>query len=150
MPSAVHERVRCPRRLLNCEWRLRYARAFHYLDELRGLLLIRSYLYKDKDRQVTGQRLLTRSRSIIGGISAKVNTTVARYRLTRAALAKLAPPLLQLTWDNELRELADTDVVGLSWMDAEGSEGRRSLTWIWRIHGSVSGDMDERSREGQY
>lgn len=150
LPSAVLEHIRCPQRLLSCEWRLRYARAFHYLDDLRGLLLIRSCLYKEKDRQITGQRLLTRSRAIISSVSTKVNAAVARYRHTRSALAKLAPPLLHLTWDVELRELADSDIVGLSWMDAEGAEGRRTLTWIWRIHGSVSGDVDERTREGQY
>lgn len=149
LPSAVLELVRCPHRLLTCEWRLRYARAYHHLDELRSVLLIRSYLYKDKDRQVTGQRQLTRSQAIISSVSSKVDAAAARYRHTRNALAKLAPTLLQLTWHTELRELADSDVVGLSWMDSEGGEGRRQLTWIWRIHGSVSGEMDERTREGK-
>ena len=52
----------------------------HHLDELRGLLLLRSYLGRDGDRHVTGNRMLTRSRGVIESVSSKVNAVVARYR----------------------------------------------------------------------
>jgi hypothetical protein len=148
LPSEVLNDIRCPRRLMSCEWRLRWIRAFHHLDELRGLLLLRSYLCRDKDRRVSGNRMLTRSRAVIESVSSKINAAVDRYRQTRAAVARLAPPLLELTWSQQLRELEDSDVMGLSWMH-DGGEGRKQVTWIWKVHGSISGEgLDERSREG--
>jgi hypothetical protein len=90
--------------------------------------------------------MLTRSCALIESVSIKVNAVVAQYCQTHAALTKLMPLLLEVTWSDRLRDLADSDVTGLSWMDDGGAEGRKQVTWIWKVHGSISEDgMDKQS-----
>ncbi|KAF8236839.1 hypothetical protein L208DRAFT_1199117, partial [Tricholoma matsutake] len=80
----------------------------------------------------------TRSCTVIELVSIWVNAAVARYRQSCAALEKLVPLLLEVTWSNQLHDLADSDVAGLSWMDGSHAEGRKQVTWIWKVHGSIS------------
>lgn len=93
--------------------------------------------------------MLTRSRAVIELVSIQVNVAVDCQ--SRATLEKLALLLLEVTWSNQLHDLADSDVAGLSWMDGGYAEGRKQVTWIWKVHGSISEEgMDKHSREGTF
>jgi hypothetical protein len=59
LPSETLGVCACDRHLLKYEWQFRYAQAEASLDDLRGLLLMRSMLYKSKDRYSRGQRQQT-------------------------------------------------------------------------------------------
>lgn len=51
--------------LLKYEWQLHYSQALDLLADIRRLLLLSSQLYKSKDRHARGQRMVTRSVSLI-------------------------------------------------------------------------------------
>jgi hypothetical protein len=49
---------------------------------------------------------------------------------------RLAPTLLETTWEGTLRPLLDDDVHIMTAAQVEGvSEGRRTMSWIWRTTG---------------
>lgn len=64
--------------------------------------------------------------------------TFLRYewqlRLTHALL-------LESSWQTKLQPLNEDDLSGLSSMDDSRSEGRKKLSWIWKVQGM---DMDDR------
>jgi hypothetical protein len=147
LPSQVTSICR-ERRLLWYEWRLRYSQALDLLSELRRLLLLSSQLYKSKNLHARGQQMITRSLSLILGVDQRIKGSVGRYRLTRAALAKLADPLLESTWEENLQPLLDEDVRTLTAAQVEGvSEGRHTMSWIWRTTGV--GDSSAGMQEGK-
>lgn len=101
---------------------------------------MRSMLLKSKNRHMRGQRQQTRSLGILDGVQQRINAAAARYRRIREALVKLSTPLLESLWEKKLLPLNDTDLVGLTSMDDTGSEGRKKLSWIWKVQGL---DMDD-------
>lgn len=144
LPSEVIGRVACDRRLQRYEWRLRQAQAHDLLHDIRRHLLIRTQLYKSKDLHSRGQRHQTKSITALNSIQSRVDDGVARYRQTRRALVNLAGVLLETSWENTLRPLADEDVRGLDvGQDEETSEGRRVLSWIWRTEGVGDGGAED-------
>jgi hypothetical protein len=118
------------------EWDFRYAQAQEALNELRGFLLLYSHMLKSKDRHIRGQRLLTRSVKLLSDVESKVQGSASKYRRIWEALEALSPALLQTTWKKILRPLDTSDVRGLSSMDDSQSEGRKRLSWIWKVHGT--------------
>jgi hypothetical protein len=138
LPSAVMDKVSCDNLLLEHEWRLRYAQAHDYLEDLRNHLLLRTQLYRFKDRFAFGQRAGTRSHTAIAGLEAKIAADAARYRRQRAALLRLGPCLGYAGWETMLRPLEDTDLTGFG----DGTEGRRILSWIWRVSSSGNATAD--------
>ena len=142
--------VRSDRRLLKYEWRLRFAQALDLLGELRRLLLLSSQLFKSKDRHVRGQRMLTRSQSLINSVSNKIKACTLRYREIHAALHVLAKPLLETTWTTTLQPLLDDDVRAISVAQADiMGKGRQSISWIWRTTSAAQASDVEGMQEGQ-
>ncbi|KAJ3509357.1 hypothetical protein NLJ89_g5259 [Agrocybe chaxingu] len=136
LPSQTHETVTYSLLFLRLEWQLRYAHAHTVLNDLRGQLLMRSMMYKSKERHSRGQRQQTRSTKLLGNVSAKINNTAERYRHIRTALVSLATPLVEVSWERELCVLQDSDLLGLTSLDDDGPEGRKKLKWIWTVQGT--------------
>jgi hypothetical protein len=148
LPSQVPS-ICSNRRLLRYEWRLRYSQALDFLADIRRLLLLSAQLYKSKDLHVRGQRMVMRSLSLILGVNERIKISVGGYHRARAALAHLAPTLLETTWEETLRPLLEDDVRIMTAAQAEGvSEGRRTMSWIWRTTGV--GDSSAGMQEGMH
>ncbi|OBZ77742.1 hypothetical protein A0H81_02190 [Grifola frondosa] len=127
------------------EWRLRYAQAHEVLNDLRGHLELRSHLYVYKDRFVRGQRHNTRARTVITGAQSKIDADVSRYRTAHAALLSLSTILHKTGWQVVLQPLNDSDIRHVTDGEDGQSEGRRTLSWIWKAsgEGSVDGRVGE-------
>ncbi|KAG5223225.1 hypothetical protein IMY05_C1152001600 [Salix suchowensis] len=143
--------VSCDTKLAEYEWRLRYAIAHDLLSELRRQLLILGTMYQSKDRYVRGQEHNTRSITLIKNVQSQINYAATRYRSNRDALLSLSTFLNKSGWETTLRVLADTDLRGLKeGEDASGSEGRRTLSWIWMTQRENKTEMTESMSEGDY
>lgn len=125
---------------LRYEWQLRLTHAEETLNNLRGLLLMRSTMYQSKARHMRGQRQQTRSQGLLHGVQRRIDAMAGKYRRIREALTKLSTPLLESSWELNLRPLNDDDLVGLTSMDDTGSEGRKKLSWIRKVQGMESDD----------
>jgi hypothetical protein len=147
MPSFSPETLRCAKNLLICEWEFRYSQAEEILNALRGFLLLRSHMWKSKNKHSRGQKQQTRSQQLLSSVDNKISMATKKYRSVYYALQVLSDPLLETTWRNIFRPLAETDVVGLTSMDDSGSEGRKRLSWIWKVHGTGA-DADECTQAG--
>lgn len=148
LPSSVVQTITMDKYLLEYEWQLRYSHAEGALNELRGLLLMRSLVYKSKDRYSRGQRQNTRSQALIHRVEGKIQFVASKYRHIRSAMVHLADHVLEFNWENVIRELKDSDIAGLTSTDDNfNSEGRKKLTWIWKVHGMDLGS-DENTQAG--
>lgn len=80
---------------------------------------------------------MTRSRSVIARLQDKIDDAVERYRVARRAMAALAPVLHKTheDWASSLQELRDGDVRAISSGEIRETEGRRTMSWIWRVEG---------------
>ena len=143
LPSAACTDILVPRILLDHEWRLWEAQALDALTDLRGHLEVRAYVYRYKDEQVRGQRETLRSRDIVNGIEGKIKLDTSRYRAAYRALMTLSGALCKLDWRqlSGLQPLLDSDIRHVSAGDGTGSEGRREISWIWKV-GSISADSN--------
>jgi hypothetical protein len=143
LPSAIGRKIPCNQRFYSFEWDLRVAHANEALEDLRKNLQLRSHFFKHKDRFVTGQRANTRANATISRVQRYINANVAQYCAARIALLHLAPQLSKDdTWKISLPELHDGDVRHMAvGVDGE-SEGRRTLSWIWK-NGNLTNDNDK-------
>lgn len=148
LPSQIVGCADCNQILFEFEWRLRFAQAHDTLNEIRRLLVVRSRLHRSKQRFARGQAHNTRSMSVLNRLNEKINFSVKRYRDTRVLLERLARRLLKVGWEDQLRPLADEDVRPLEEGDSHSSEGRRTLSWIWRIQGTII--KEEATQEGNF
>lgn len=147
LPSELPAYVLCPRTFVEYEFRLRYSQAEVTLNDLRGFLLLRSHLWKSKQLYSRGQRQNTRSQALLDSVQKKIDFAASRYRYIRNAMIGLSEHLLDTSWQNVLKDLDVKDLVGLTSMEDAGSEGRKKLTWIWRVHGTGA-DADECTEAG--
>lgn len=115
--------------LLTIEFRLREARAEDTLGRLREHLLLRSRMYRIKDRQVRGQVLSTRASTTLQTVNATILADATHYRTHYRALDTLDPLVATHSWRQNLKLLQDSDMRTLE--ESDESEGRRSLSWIW-------------------
>jgi hypothetical protein len=149
MPPSQVVSICSNRHLLKYEWRLRYSQALDFLADIRRLLLLSSQLHKLKDLHARGQRMVTRSLSLILGVNERVKISIGGYHQARAALTHLASPLLETTWEETLHPLLEDDVRIMTVAQAEGvSEGRHMMSWIWRTVGVR--DSSPAMQEGMY
>lgn len=134
MPLLLPSALRAPHipSLWDIEWRLRYAQAHDALEGVRRHLRLCSHLYHFKDRFVHGQGPNTRARSVIKKAQDKVDEHADRYRRARAALVSLSTILGKAGWEGTLKTLADEDVRQMTEGMPGQSEGKRTLSWIWR------------------
>ena len=132
LPSQIKNLGDVPKQLQTIEWRLRIAQAYEALDMLRSHLQVRAYLYKFKDRFVRGQGANTRARNAINGVQAKIDATSEEYSVAYEALLSLSVLLLEYSWKEELHPLMPSDIRDLSEGKEGESEGKRTISWIWR------------------
>ena len=149
LPSQVEHHARVPKLLQEIEWKIRYAQAHEALRELRHQLQLRAYLFKFKDRFVRGQGANTRARNAISVVEARLDGVAEEYRNSFHALQSLAPILLEFRWKEELLPLMPEDIRDLSEGKAGESEGKRTMSWIWRtgIAGASAQSDGESSNE---
>ncbi|KAM6490384.1 hypothetical protein JOM56_014148, partial [Amanita muscaria] len=135
LPSEIIGKASCEMNLFEYEWRLRFAQAHDALNTIRRLLILRSRLHRSKERFARGQFHNTRSVVVLNRLNSRIDYSVKQYRTTRIRLQRLAEKLLKVGWDQSLRVLQDEDIRPLDEDDGR-SEGRRVLSWIWRIQGT--------------
>ncbi|KAG6865209.1 hypothetical protein C0993_008223, partial [Termitomyces sp. T159_Od127] len=133
-------------------WKLRVAQAYEALETLRSHLQIRSHLFKFKDRFVWGQHANTCACNTIDTVQAKIQSAAEEYRSAYKALDSLSVLLGNErdvgninpgNWRTTLFSLEPSNIRKLSEAENESiSEGRRKISWIWKILG-VSGDDSE-------
>lgn len=149
LPSNLPWTMACDPRLVDAEWELRYAMAEVTLNSLRSHLLLRSRLYKSKDRHVRGQAQNTRSYDLIHTVEARVKASAVKYRIIRIAMIRLTERrATDSEWEVIYKELRDTDIQGLSSLDDDGAEGHKALSWIWKIYGTGGTGVDGGTQDG--
>jgi len=149
LPSAIVNKFTCMNRLIEAKWRFRYAQASTVLNDLRASLLLRSRLYKSKNMYSHGNAQNTRSMSSIKKTEKMIQAAASKYRLNREAMITLSPFLTEqdCSWMMVYKDLLDEDVIGLSSMDDSSSEGRKKLSWIWKVEGAGA-SANEATEEG--
>lgn len=138
------------RRLAGIEWKLRIAEAYEALDELRHHIQLRTHVYKFKDQFTRGQAANTRALNMITTINTKINSNCDKYRAARIALVSLSNMLGEINWQSQLPILANCDVRSVSEGEEGNSEGRKTISWIWKVMGVVGeeeGDLHLRDCE---
>lgn len=148
LPSFVARKAPCDVGLQRIEFKLREAQAHEALDDLRRHLRYTSHLWTFKDRFERGTRRSTRSRTIIQRSQDNANAAAQKYKIARKALLVLGAILGESEWQGILRELHDTDIRGMSEAALRDSEGRRTLSWIWRTVG-IGEDVDKGLHDGE-
>ncbi|KAJ7079372.1 hypothetical protein C8R43DRAFT_910127, partial [Mycena crocata] len=148
LPSAIvaasyAKEVPCTHEVLDYEYQLRVGQANEMLHEVRRLLLVRTHLYKLKDRHSRGVRANTRAGDKIAALNDRVNRAAAQYRVARAALVILGRVLKKNEWEWSLLELKEEDVRGLPRATARVDKVVRELSWIWINRGGKHEPGDE-------
>lgn len=146
LPSSLPPRTTCLPILRQHEFQLREAQAYEALDALRDHLRLRTHMYKYKNKNIIGQRANTRSQNLINSVQERANASATKYRTARTALENLSRHVDNETWRTRLLPLNQEDVRPLK-EDGE-SEGRRTLSWIWKIVGVGGDSADEGLQEG--
>jgi hypothetical protein len=136
LPSALHVDAPCDARLQEYEYQLRIAQANDALDEIRDCLRLRSHLFYFKDHFVRGIRYNTKSRDVINKLEARITATATRYTTARHALLELTKRQRKsFAALNKFKVLAKEDIRGMAAKALGDSEGNRTLSWIWTVHG---------------
>ena len=138
LPSEVDPARRdaiCLHQVAEYERQLRLAQLQDSLIELRRTRRIRHSLYTNHRIQISGQgqRVNTRSRTVISGVDERINKFVRRYRAAYRALLELDPTG---TWQETYLELKDEDNRGPGKEAHEEGPGDGSYTfsWIWLLN----------------
>ena len=131
------------------EFRLREGQAHNALNDLHQGLRSRAYMLKFKDQFLRGQGANMWARNCLKTLDAKINAAVTRYCVAYHVLSILGPLLGQVGWKGHLRPLADNDICALSiGYDLCPGEGRRHVSWIWRVWGYSEQATDNESDDG--
>jgi len=146
LPSQINGKTVCPCKLEMIKFRLREGQAFDALNDIRQGLRSHAYMLKFKDRFLHGQGANTWARNCVKTLDAKIGSAATRYRVAYHALSTLGPSLGQVGWKNHLRPLADEDICALvDVSDLRPGEGRRRVSWIWRVCGYGEQAMEDES-----
>lgn len=132
LPSQIKGQVPVNPHLQEVEWKLRHSQVYKALERLRSQLQVQAHLYSFKDCFVRGQGANTRARNCISVLQAKIDATTDEYRVAHKALVSLGTVLLRFGWKNELLPLEEEDVRDISDGLPGESEGKRTMSWIWR------------------
>ncbi|KAH8106480.1 hypothetical protein DFH11DRAFT_1549960 [Phellopilus nigrolimitatus] len=143
LPSSLENDVRyaaCIPGLEDKERRLRFAQAADALVTLRRHLRIACNVLDHKSTHTagTGTKPNTRMQDLIRRYAGKVHRDAERYRAARKSLLELDPTG---NWMRHFYPLRENDVRPPLRTQEFQSEGRRKLSWIWRI--SREGNDDE-------
>jgi hypothetical protein len=150
LPSSLPPRTTCPVKLRIFEFKLREAQAYEALEELRQHLRLRTHMYKYKDKNSVGQRANTRSQNLINRVQKKIEASSAKYNTARQALIKLSSHVEDVGWRLKLLPLAPEDIRAFTDGEPGQSEGRRTLSWIWKVVGVSDNLEDSGVQEGEY
>ncbi|KAF7300835.1 hypothetical protein MKEN_01309400 [Mycena kentingensis (nom. inval.)] len=121
LPSAIKQRVGatektrdgCTEEILMFEYKMRVGEGNEALSTVRRLLLLRSHLYSQKDRNASGVRAQTRSNTRIKVVEERIRRAVAQYQTAWRALRVLGKELQRDEWETTLQELKAEDVRGM-------------------------------------
>ena len=150
LPSTLVGELVIQKDFLETEWRLRLTHAEETLNDLRGLLLMRSMMWNSKNRHMRGQKQQTKSQTLLEGVERRIHVTAEKYRSIREALVLLAAPLHETAWEKVFLPLNKADIVGLTSMEKiKPNEGRKKLTWIWNVQGMDITD-DKKTQKGRF
>ncbi|KAJ7457415.1 hypothetical protein FB451DRAFT_1341923 [Mycena latifolia] len=127
------------------EFDLREGQAHEALEELRCLLLVRTYHYQFKERNTSGVAGGTRANTSIQVLNERIRHMADGYRTAHRALASLAPRLKETKRALVLKELKADDVRGMPrahFHDLEQKKKKKKrrtevaepkeMSWIWR------------------
>jgi len=133
LPSQIKGKIPVTLEAQRTEWRLRNGQAYEALDTLQFQLQLRAHLRTFKHRFVRGQGPNTRARKSISLVQEKIDIAARDYRISYEALDALGSILFKYGWHNELQPLLDEDIRDLSEGEDKKSDGKRTVSWIWRI-----------------
>ncbi len=149
LPAGLRSQL--PSKLLAKHRRLRLAQAEDAMNSMKKHLRKGATLFKHKKDHIagTGVAANTRMQSAIARQESKTQLQAERYRAARDALVILCP---LGKWKKRLVLLLDTDVRPPA-PEGNTGEGRRKLTWIWRMRPALvdelePGDEDEDVESG--
>jgi hypothetical protein len=119
--------------VVNSEKELRFAQLEDALNDLRRTRRIRHGLLLFHKVQLSGegQKTQTRSRGVVQTINDRIAKCARRYRAARCALLCLDP---QGDWKKLYLDLSEADNrgPGKECEEKSASDGRYTLSWIWR------------------
>ncbi|KAG6851998.1 hypothetical protein C0991_004317, partial [Blastosporella zonata] len=148
LPSALLSQglTTCDIKFVEYEFRVRYAQAHGVLHTIRRGVLLRSQMWKSKDKLIRGQHLHTRSHALIMNATSRITAAAQKYKEIRAALVILGAHLGKVGWDLELQAMTEEDTRGITANEDDLSEGRRSVSWIWKVDNGVDA-MDTEGKQ---
>jgi hypothetical protein len=149
LPSSLPLRTACPPKLHIFEFKLREAQAYEALEDIRQHLRLRTHMYKYKDKNSVGQRANTRSQNLINRVQKKIQASSVKYNTARQALITLASHVDDVGWRSKLLPLAPEDIRAFTDGEPGQSEGRRTLSWIWKVVGVSDDSEDDGVQEGK-
>ena len=131
--SQIKGRIRVTLEAQWTEWQLRSAQAYEALDILQFQLQLQAHLRSFKHRFVRGQGANTRVQKSISLVQAKIDIAACDYRTAYEALNSLGVILFEYGWHNKLQLLLNEDIRDLSEGEDKKSDGKQTVSWIWRI-----------------
>jgi hypothetical protein len=158
------------RSLAGYEFDLRKGQAHEALEELRKNLLVRTHMYKSKDKYVCGVAANTRSNDKIKVVDERIRRLADQYRVARRAQESLSVVVEDVGWKTELKPLSTEDVRGMPRAqfsdperkknkkkklnpeaEAQRKEAAKPMSWIWVTQARSSAEnanpaMDEALR----
>lgn len=127
LPSAIppgRRRAACTEGLPEAELKLRTAQCSSSLHGLRQVLQLKTRMVYFKNKNITGQRKGTCSRSFIDRVHQRAIHVVQKYRAARHAKFKLEGPG---DWENTFKELKNDDVRSYSVRQKKPEPLRRGI-----------------------
>ena len=133
LPSQIKGKIPVTLEAQWTEWRLQNGQAYEALDTLQFQLQLWAHLRSFKHRFVWGQGPNTCTRKSIALVQEKVDIAVRNYHISYEALDALGSILFKYGWYNELQPLLNKDIWDLSKGEEKKSDGKWTVSWIWRI-----------------
>ncbi|EIW81450.1 hypothetical protein CONPUDRAFT_55555, partial [Coniophora puteana RWD-64-598 SS2] len=146
LPSSLPKPYSYPPRFYSIEWDLRVAQAHDALARLHSSLRYKVWLHKYKDKNLRGQLQHTRHNKVIEDNEAKIQAISSTYKAAYTALLSLKSHCRQVI-PADIRPLKKDDVAPLGNLWSLESEGRRTISWIWRV--GFAGDVSDREDDAQ-
>ncbi|KAJ3905079.1 hypothetical protein F5879DRAFT_988649 [Lentinula edodes] len=132
LPGAVFDAGRtCDVKLIDTEWRLRFAAAHDELEKIRKYMISRTCIINYKQKYGHGQREGTRTATALDSLDLKIQACAARYRMHYNMIVRYSDTLGKSNiWHDTLRPLKDTDMRDLDGSVKDCLDGAR-VSWIW-------------------
>lgn len=149
LPSQIKSQVSYDIRFAQIEWQLRVAQAYDAISSLRRTLYLRAHLQNFAKLSVRGQAAITRSQNNINTVQARVDANAEMYRAAQAALQSLAAMTKNSLEMIKYPVLNKEDIRELSEVESKTSEGRSTVSWIWKMEGLTIQKDHEQEMDGE-